>query len=320
MSIRDTSIRQSIAPPLVSFIILTYNQEQFIHETIVGALQQDYEPLEIIISDDCSTDDTFAVVQNSVKGYQGPHQVIINRNSVNLGVGAHLNRVWEMTRGELIVAHGGDDISLPDRTRELVARWLATEPRPDLVFSNVIFINTQGEVIETQTEPRRIPSLEEVAKGEFFIAGGMAAAYSRHLANSSRPLDPRIVYEDYVLTFRALCGNGVAHIAKPLVKYRKHDASIMASADWSSTNRELAQKRSKHLPAEVQDRLQTWKLSGHSNPFFTWKLNRHLGMVKLDAWSCNASRILALCYTLLALVTFRPRTALTCFRRDVIFR
>ena len=146
----------------------------------------------------------------------------------------------------------------------------------------------------------------------------MAAAYSRHLAGRSRPLDQRIVYEDYVLTFRALCGNGVAHISKPLVKYRKHDASIMAIADWSSTNRELARKRAKHLPAEVQDRLQTWKLCGQSNPYFTWKLKRYLGMVRLDALSCRASRILALCCALWALVTFRPRTAVTCFLRDVI--
>ena len=66
--------------PLVTFVILSYNEERFIREGIQGAFSQTYSPLEIIISDDCSTDRTFEIIQEEVEGYKGPHKVVLNRN------------------------------------------------------------------------------------------------------------------------------------------------------------------------------------------------------------------------------------------------
>ena len=50
--------------PLVSFCIVTYNQEKYIRAAIEGALKQTYSPMEIIISDDCSTDGTYKEILN----------------------------------------------------------------------------------------------------------------------------------------------------------------------------------------------------------------------------------------------------------------
>ena len=49
--------------PLVSFGIITYNQEQFILDTLKGAVSQEYDNMEIIVSDDNSTDKTFEIVE-----------------------------------------------------------------------------------------------------------------------------------------------------------------------------------------------------------------------------------------------------------------
>ena len=49
--------------PLVTFALFAYNQEQHIREAVDGAFSQTYEPLEIILSDDCSTDRTFEIMQ-----------------------------------------------------------------------------------------------------------------------------------------------------------------------------------------------------------------------------------------------------------------
>ena len=48
--------------PLVTFALFTYNQERYVREAVEGVLAQTYEPLEIIISDDCSTDMTFSII------------------------------------------------------------------------------------------------------------------------------------------------------------------------------------------------------------------------------------------------------------------
>ncbi len=73
--------------PLVTFTLFAYNHEKYIREKAVeGALAQTYTPLEIILSDDCSTDRTFEIIQEIAKSYTGKHQLVINRNKKNLGL------------------------------------------------------------------------------------------------------------------------------------------------------------------------------------------------------------------------------------------
>src|SRR5512139_2419524 len=102
--------------PLISFVMTCYNQERFIHEALQGAFSQHYSPLEIIISDDCSTDRTFDLVREVGAAYRGPHRLVLNRNPANLGIGGNLSKAMELCNGELVITAGGDDISLPERT------------------------------------------------------------------------------------------------------------------------------------------------------------------------------------------------------------
>ena len=102
--------------PLVTFAVIAYNQERFIREAVEGAFAQTYSPLEIILSDDGSSDKTFDVMQALVAKYDGPHHVMLNRNSKNLGLAGHVNHIMERATGDIIVLAAGDDISRPERT------------------------------------------------------------------------------------------------------------------------------------------------------------------------------------------------------------
>src|SRR5208337_387457 len=101
--------------PLLTFALVGYNQERFIREAVEGAFAQTYSPLEIILSDDCSSDRTFDIMREMAAAYRGPHRVVLNRNAVNTGFGGHINRVMELVHGELVLIAAGDDISLPGR-------------------------------------------------------------------------------------------------------------------------------------------------------------------------------------------------------------
>ena len=68
--------------PLVTFIVISYNQEAFIRDGVEGAFSQTYSPLEIVLSDDCSRDRTFEIMQELAAAYRGPHRVILNRNPI----------------------------------------------------------------------------------------------------------------------------------------------------------------------------------------------------------------------------------------------
>ena len=72
--------------PLVTVALFSYNQEHYVGEAIASILAQDYSPLEIILSDDCSTDNTFMVMQQAAKIYSGPHKIVLNRNLINLNL------------------------------------------------------------------------------------------------------------------------------------------------------------------------------------------------------------------------------------------
>src|SRR4051812_37908507 len=99
--------------PLVSYIVVSFNQERFIREGVESALAQTYSPLQIIISDDASTDNTYAIIQSIHNSYSGRHQVSIRRNPANLGIGPHINELVKLCKGSLVVISAGDDISLP---------------------------------------------------------------------------------------------------------------------------------------------------------------------------------------------------------------
>ena len=110
--------------PLITFVLVAYDQEQFIAEAVQGAFSQTYSPLEIILSDDCSPDRSFKIMQAQAKAYQGPHEVHVRRNQQNLGLIQHINSLMQLVNGELVVIAAGDDVSLPSRVARTYEGYL----------------------------------------------------------------------------------------------------------------------------------------------------------------------------------------------------
>ena len=212
--------------PLVSFVVLAYKQERYIREAVQSALAQTYEPLEILITDDCSPDRTFDIIQEEVAAYRGRHRVIVNRNSQNMGLSRSINKAWELTHGELLVVQAGDDASLPRRTEELARVWHDANPRPDLICSNILVMDENSTVIEENRQLNWQVTLESVIATGWAAVSGCACAYSRHIQEYFGALDGRVLQEDAVYPFRALLGNGILGVDLPLVRYRTHDQNL----------------------------------------------------------------------------------------------
>jgi glycosyltransferase involved in cell wall biosynthesis len=207
-------------PPSVDFLLLTYNQEAYVRTAIEAALAQAGPPLHILISDDASTDGTWAEVEATVAGYAGPHRLTLNRNPVNLGIAGHINQCIARTSGRWIIAAAGDDISRPDRAGKVRACFEATDAL--LVHSAVETIDEAGRpagvrfdvaTFFTTTDPIE-------AAGSFGLYVGATGAWSRTLFDKYGPLPLTGVYEDLVLGFRAALEGRIARIDEPLVAYR----------------------------------------------------------------------------------------------------
>lgn len=207
--------------PLVTFALFAYNQEKYIHEAIAGAFAQTYSPLEIILSDDGSSDRTFEIMREMAEAYRGPHAVKLNRNIVNLGLIDHINKIFEMASGDLIVAAAGDDISLPSRTSRLVDAYGETGGNAMLLHSSVSKIDENGENLGVLQPPviTEKMNLDKIALSSALYIGA-TGAWNKNLYHDFGPLKFKQAYEDLTLGFRAALSNSMVYIDEPLVKYR----------------------------------------------------------------------------------------------------
>jgi len=97
---------------LVSVLLSTYNSEETIGESIDSLLAQTYKKLEILISDDGSTDNTKEICKKlQIKD----DRILLFSNKKNIGLTKSLNNLAQKASGSLIARHDADDISLPDR-------------------------------------------------------------------------------------------------------------------------------------------------------------------------------------------------------------
>lgn len=225
----------------MTLAIAAFNQERFVRAAIEGAFAQTYSPLEIILSDDKSTDRTWAIMQEMATSYRGPHRVVLSQATVNAGLAAHTNRIFEVSHGELVVLNAGDDVSLPHRVESIVAAWQASSGKSAGVHSRVLNMDQAGRIRGDVLPPTRlregafvledgIAAIRKFMREEKPVILGCSAAWSRELFTRYGPLPSDVVFEDMTLGFRARLSGGMAFVDDPLVLYRLHDANIHHSA------------------------------------------------------------------------------------------
>lgn len=212
---------------LVTYCLFVYNQEAYVADAVLGALNQTYSPLQIIISDDASVDSTFEIIQELVKFYQGPHEILINKNDSNIGIGAHFSRVVnKMALGEYIICAAGDDISEKyhvEKAMEIVLRYNDVH----MIDFNANIINENGDFVRSNTlgyEYRKF-TLEDylnLKKIEGFAPGRI---FHKNLVVTFNEISGNCPTEDSVMSLRALLCGGYYRFDVPLLKYRIHATS-----------------------------------------------------------------------------------------------
>lgn len=214
------------ALPPVTFALFAYNQEALVADAMRAALAQDYGRLEVIVSDDCSTDGTWAVIQSVAEGYRGPHALRVVRNASNMGIGPHVSHVCMQARGDLVVVAAGDDHSVPERVSKMVETWVAQGKPEGALHSAVLVRRSDGESIS-----RGAGADPEKATLDYFVRNhfrglffGAAAAYTKGVFSRFPPL--QAPFEDVALTFRALLIGKVVYVDAVLVHYHFNESSI----------------------------------------------------------------------------------------------
>lgn len=130
----------------VSVILTSYNHAKYLRHAIESVLAQTFSDFELIIWDDASTDESWEIINS----YQDA-RIRAFRNPVNLHRG-NINRGLEQAQGEYVAIHHSDDIWEPEKLEKQVA-FLDAHPGIGAVFSDVLVIGEQGDVLPTQSHP-----------------------------------------------------------------------------------------------------------------------------------------------------------------------
>jgi glycosyltransferase involved in cell wall biosynthesis len=210
--------------PLITFALVAYNQERFIREAVEGAFAQTYSPLEVILSDDCSEDRSFDIMKEMAALYKGPHNLVLNRNKVNLGIRNHINKVFSLAQGVLIVLVAGDDISMPQRAEIISRTYIKSERKVRLILSNYQVIDSGGGFKKGDYRPDGPLTYDRFLKG-CWHAYGATMAIHRETYDFFGPLIPGI-HEDQILAHRALLLGSAEYIDEKLIKCRRHESNI----------------------------------------------------------------------------------------------
>jgi len=214
--------------PLVSIHIVTYNQINFIHETLKSALEQDYDNIEIIVSDDCSTDGTGDIINYYADRYPKIIKILGNKN---IGITKNCNRALKICRGKYVAFQGGDDVLLQGKIRNQVA-WMEED-------ENRVISGHDVEVFDSNTN--RILGIKKQGmpfrKGSGsadIIKYGVASFYSgtsimvRRDAIPEYGFDERLpIVSDWKFVVDCLATGGKFGCIEGIyARYRKHGQSI----------------------------------------------------------------------------------------------
>ncbi len=223
-------------PLKVSVCIPVFNGSDYIAESIDSVLSQTYEDFQLVVCDNCSTDNT----EEIVRSFRDARLKYV-RNAENLGLVGNFNRCLEHAKGEYVCIWHHDDVMLPDNLK-LKVQLLEEHPDVGFVHSNLVLIDEKGAVVagEIWYEGSRHDYIEDgrtavreylqyLPSGASIFIGAVLARRSHYeKVGEFNPALPHCVDSDMWMRMMLLCK--IACIGTPLVKYRVHSTS--ASSHW----------------------------------------------------------------------------------------
>ena len=180
-------------PPLVSIITPSFNQAQFLEETIRSVLAQDYPNVEYILVDGGSTDGSLEIIQRYAD------RLAWWVSEADRGQTDALNKGFARAGGEIFAWLNSDDTYLPGAISQAVA-CLEAHPQAALVYGDADLVDEQGRVLGPF--PARQTDLKHMLRGSVHIPQ-QASFFRGGLWSKVGPLDPSFYFAmDYDLWLR----------------------------------------------------------------------------------------------------------------------
>jgi glycosyltransferase involved in cell wall biosynthesis len=208
--------------PLVSVLIFSYRYERFIAQAINGILAQTCNfPIEIIIGEDCSPDDSLSISLDYQR--RNPELIRVLTGPMNVGAGQNVERCLAASRGQYITMCDGDDYWCDPTKLTRQIEIFRANPQCTLVFHAAAYVDSEtGNQVRTSRQSlfSRMLSTEEVILGDGGLMPTASILVRREIA-----LDPPLWYReapvgDYPLALRAALRGKIAYLDRTMSVYR----------------------------------------------------------------------------------------------------
>ncbi len=206
--------------PLVSIALCTYNSSKFIAAQIESLLAQTYPHSEIVVVDDCSTDDTVSVLERYARRHSR-FRIVVNER--NLGFAKNFEKSLLLCSGAYIAPCDHDDIWLPEKISVLAAA-IGTQ---SLVYCDSALVNEEGMALGyCMSDVVSMLSTDDPAAFVFGnCVSGHAMLFRRELLQSALPVPPDFFYDWWLAAVAAAAG-GIVFVDKALVQFRQHGGNV----------------------------------------------------------------------------------------------
>lgn len=209
---------------LISVIICTYNGEKYLEEQLRSVMNQTYKNLEIIINDDCSTDNTFELAKTLQKEDQ---RIKIYKNKNNMGFNKNFETSLKYAMGELISLCDQDDIWIEDKVQRQYE--LIQKENSSLVYCNAQLIDVNGKdlYINLFTQLHVTPISGDTQLGLIYdnCISGNTMMFKSSIVHKIYPIPEQIFFDRWI-GFVASYDGPVSVIKEPLILYRQHGGNV----------------------------------------------------------------------------------------------
>jgi hypothetical protein len=219
--------------PLVSALVLCYNQARFVAECLEGIRAQHYPNLEVLVNDDASRDGSAAVIRAWLERSGMPHQFL--RSHANQGICRSLNNLLGQARGKYIAGIAADDVWLPGKLLAQVEMMERLPAKVGVVYSDALQMDETGQLLQ-QRFIKTYRSFEKMPEGNIhhvlwegnFIPA-LATLIRRDCYQRVGLYDESLFYEDWDMWLRLARCFEFAYSEQISAKYRVVATSMMQS-------------------------------------------------------------------------------------------
>ncbi len=231
--------------PLVSIVLITYNCDKYVIETLESIKNQTYNNIELIVSDDGSKDNTIDICRNWIDNNKERFiRTVLIAHQINTGIPANCNRGIKASQGEWIKLIAGDDIFLPDAIENYIS-YIQSNKHCLVLHSKVIrFIDGSSQQkddiysrIDLKSFKINNPDITADQQFQSLLRINMVAAptifFHKSVFEKVGYFDERLkLWEDRPMLLKITKNNIKLHFLDfASVRYRVHEKSVQISKD-----------------------------------------------------------------------------------------